>query len=374
MTINCNYCKRAVSGQYFEYEDGAVCCEACEARLCKCQLCGKPLPGGEELCEKCAASALRCDACSGLITGKYVKDSRGHLICNDCYQRMPRCERCAGPMKRWREWTQEGRTVKLCLDCFESVDRCCVCGAPLTRKYYEVSGPGSRKLCETCATQRDRCDFCALPLGGTTYEYPDGRQSCASCHASAVLDDRALLALERKARAYLSSRFGLKLRSPAQCPARLADAATIARLQRKRFVATPGFDGRERGLFESRVKETRRGEELVAREEDLKIWIESGLPGNDAHGTLVHELTHLWQFDNYPAGEVDPRYVEGLACFLQHHALVDLGASTEAEWVRTNPDPVYGGGYRLVAEIEARVGTTGTISAVLKAIAHHPHA
>jgi hypothetical protein len=311
----------------------------------------------------------RCSFCDNEIDGRYLEFEDGTLCCEACDARLPRCTRCARPAAELREFESADGSVRLCSTCWDETDRCWSCGIPLTGEYFITERAPDRKFCKQCMTERDKCDFCSSPVASGGHTYPDGRLSCNACRATAVTELTELQGLDSEARSFLTGRFGLKLRPSTECPVFLADADEIARLQHKRFIATPGFDARERGLFTSRVEERVRAGRVEERQEELAIYVETGLPRNETYSTCVHELTHLWQFDHFPGDrEPDRRFVEGLACWMQYHALLDRGARAEAEHVAANPDPIYGGGFRLVREIEEQCGADRTVGELLKRV------
>ena len=157
----------------------------------------------------------------------------------------------------------------------------------------------------------------------------------------------------------------MRLRELEQCPVKLAQPAELAALRDKSFTSTPGFEVRERGLFSASIVEQREGTRVVSSDETMSIYIESGLPENEAFGTIVHEHVHLWQLDNFPPRRWgERRMVEGLACWFQLHALLHRGATQEADCLRANPDPIYGDGLRMVIDLANRVGQANLLSEV----------
>jgi hypothetical protein len=310
-----------------------------------------------------------CNWCNQSINGKYVRYEDGDLCCESCRARISKCDRCGKPLRDGTRWTLENKTIELCGVCRSQTGYCTACAMPILKAIYTWPRYPDRKFCEKCAHRREQCDFCSAPMTSGGVVYSDGRMSCNECRSTAVTDQSELDGLDREARQWFAKRLGIVLRSPADCPARLADAAKITRLQGRHFAATPGFDPRESGLFQSSVKTRARGGKEISREEVLAVWVESGLPRQDAYGTLVHELGHLWQFQSIGQERTDRRLTEGSACWLQYHALLDRGAKVEAEIVASRRDPVYGEGFRAVQAIEEKYGLLGTLQIVLDRLA-----
>lgn len=364
MALSCDYCREAIEGRYVRYGDGTVCCVSCKSRLRACGLCGKPMTSRGEVCAACAVNAKRCTLCSGVITGKYWSFESAGVFCARCHDTAPRCARCGAPAVNPHKVAERGAEV-VCGRCWDEADRCAACEVVLTASYSTFGVDSTRKYCANCGERGERCDFCGAPVGKGGHRYGDGRASCVACRATAVVDRRALLDLEREARAWLQRRFGLRLRPASECPVELVSAKQLAKLQQKRFEATPGFDMRERGLFQASVTRRLQGDQEVGRTEVLAIYVEDGLPLAEAYGTMVHELAHLWQHDHFPEGDVDLRYVEGLACWVQYQALRDGGFTAAAARVEGRTDAVYGAGFRLVSDIERRVGAHRTLDEVV---------
>lgn len=364
MATSCDYCRQPIQGQYVRFGDGTVCCPSCKARLRACGLCGKPMTSRGKVCDACAVDAKRCALCDGVITGQYWTFESAGVFCARCHDAAPRCARCGAPAVNPHKVARRGAEV-VCGRCWDEAERCAACAVVLTGRYSTYGSDADRKYCASCTETGEKCDFCGAPVGKGGHRYRDGRASCAACRETAVVDHRTLLGLERDARAWLQRRLGVRLRPTSECPVELVSAKQLAKLQQKRFAATPGFDGRERGLFQAAVTRRLRGDQEVGRTEVLAIYVEDGLPLAEAYGTMVHELTHLWQHDHFPERDVDRRYVEGLACWMQYHALKDRGFSAAAERVEQRDDAVYGAGFRLVRDIERRVGPGGTLGEVV---------
>lgn len=429
MPLTCTYCSHTLSGRYRRWDDGVLCCSSCAEKHRACEACGRPNlheTASHTLCERCHPEVERCSVCTQPLLERYMKTERlgavclpcyegletcvrcqgpfvegvhdnGRAFCKPCYQTgercgicgeicvgtrwshprvahicktchdtLPHCQRCSAPTRAGRAIHPETPDAVLCTRCWLDAERCHACFAPLTTRYITFSHAPERKFCPNCYDQAKRCDFCAEPMReDAAHLYPDGRLSCEECRATAVTELRELRKLQAQARRWLQDTLALSPRSAADCPIHLVDSAGLARLQDKRFSATAGFDARERGLFVAHTRTLTRGDTVIRREENLSIYVESGLPRHEALGTMTHELIHLWQFDHFPQ-EVALEIVEGLACWAQYHILRDVGAERSAQRVAINPDPIYGGGYRELAAMEARVGKERTVATLLE--------
>ena len=128
------------------------------------------------------------------------------------------------------------------------------------------------------------------------------------------------------------------------CPVGLEHAASIARMNGRTFVPQPGFTPRLIGFFAASLATGATA-----------VFVEQGTPRSIAYGVVVHELTHLWQWHNWPRDR--PRvFTEGLAMWVEYHALLDAGAIHAARHAELYGDPVYGLGFRIALAAERDVG------------------
>jgi hypothetical protein len=211
---------------------------------------------------------------------------------------------------------------------------CSACREPLGWFGNLTEPPDPRVFCRSCAAG-DRCSLCGAPMGDRRHRWPDGREICHTCYSTAILDHADLVQLSSWARAWLSDT--LAMHTP-DVPLTFADPRTIAKLNATRFI---GGEPATRGLGMYRYQ---------ARD----LWLEHGLSRNLAFGALVHEWTHVWQFENWPGPwHIVP--MEGLAMWTEVHALRQLGAEVDA--VRAEAmGGVYGLGLLLYRQLETEVG------------------
>jgi hypothetical protein len=210
---------------------------------------------------------------------------------------------------------------------------CAVCHQPLTRSSWRL-GDG-RHWCDRHAGA-PTCRFCGFPL--TTSAAPasatDPDRCCADCDRTRVHGPEALAEHRRLLRAHMD---GLGLLLPAPTRIRLVPAAELAR------GAAPGARA---PLGETRWAWSRR-----RLSGPVTIRVVSGLPGHLFRRTLAHEFGHAAVVGARRGREIPVEILEGFAeCVALEHLrwLRDPYAVTQAQLLLDNPDPVYGGGLRLV--------------------------
>jgi hypothetical protein len=214
------------------------------------------------------------------------------------------------------------------------------CATNLPPTHHEAPDP--RWFCGPCVHADPRCDFCLVPLGKTPRNvWPDGRKACADCWSTAVTSTGELASLAAMARAWMQKR--LKMEMP-DCPCSLEHAAAIAKMHGRTFAPLPGFNPRTTGFFRKPVAGNAQ-----------RIFLEHGTPRSMAYGVLAHELTHLWQWHNWSHDRA-ATLVEGLAMWVEYHALLDAGAIFAARHSERYGDAVYGLGFRIALAAEKESG------------------
>ncbi len=302
-----------------------------------------------------------CNFCHSAVVGRYTQWQEGTVSCQACQATLPACRGCGLPVRQrkvgWlkRVFSGQAKSAPVCERCNASAVRCSACDDPIVESYtQEVDG--GRRFCAACSGSADQCDFCAVPVAKGAHRYSDGRRSCAVCRATAIAKLKQARPLIADARSFLTGRLQMPLRPESECEVKLVSARQLAKRLGKQFRSSPGYDHREKGLFTSNVSQRRQGDTVISETCDLAIYVETGLPRIECYGVLVHEFVHLWQFDAFPRHDVDRQLVEGLAEWARHRALMEMGATTSARRVERNDDPIYGGGFRLVRDLEGRYG------------------
>lgn len=161
------------------------------------------------------------------------------------------------------------------------------------------------------------------------------RKVCTDCAKRLLSRKEDLEPLVQQAKDYLCGTYGITL--PKKIPVKFVSASKIAKQMKKkprRF--------RYVGLAQSLTN---------------TVWVETNSPKEFILRTLVHELTHIWQFENIKCS--DQTVVEGHSSYMEvlsmrdmgYHALAD---ETEASLRRRTNDE-YGKGYVwLSKEMEGR--------------------
>lgn len=188
------------------------------------------------------------------------------------------------------------------------------------------------------------CDFCGAAMEPGSFEIlKDGRERCAECSKTAVRRLRDVRALYEESHGLLEKTFGITLRSPIRI--RVTNAKVIAREMGEEFKAGKGMDMRALGFARNRNGK-------------YDIYLETGAPRDALRSTIVHELTHIWQYENWDNQEIVSRYgedmrstvYEGMAVWTEAQLMRCTGQEGRAkryEYGRLQCDDAYGNGLRL---------------------------
>ena len=129
------------------------------------------------------------------------------------------------------------------------------------------------------------CDFCGVELAGGEYEVlKDGRERCNHCSSTALRTGEAFKEVFKMVLRNMEIFYGIKINTAIKV--RMTDAGTIAKHFGEDFVPTPGMDGRTLGFAQKDSS-------------GYSIYIENGSPKLAAMATIAHELTHIWQYQNW---------------------------------------------------------------------------
>ncbi len=185
------------------------------------------------------------------------------------------------------------------------------------------------------------CDFCGAVLEGSYDLLDDGRERCSECSKEAITKLKDFKKLYKKTRKQMEKIFGIKLK--AKITIKTCNAQKIAEELGETFTPSARFDGRTLG-FAYRYGGSN------------DIFIENGAPAVETAKTLVHEMTHIWQYANLPDlfGNVsDPEAIEGMAVWAEVQYLASIGLKARAKdyvYSRLMQDNEYGKGLKRYLE------------------------
>ena len=192
------------------------------------------------------------------------------------------------------------------------------------------------------------CDFCAKPLEPDHFTVlKDGRERCPECGATAVKTRKAFKRVYSQTLDEMERAFNIKIDVPIRI--RMANARKVNEEEggKSTFTPTPAFDGRVLGYAQ------KKGSEYL-------LMVENGAPEWNMKQTLVHELTHIWQFTHWNDSQVEHLtkgdwdlhglLYEGMAVWSEVQYLVAMGEKEKAIRYKRNRDcdpSVYGVGMAL---------------------------
>ena len=134
------------------------------------------------------------------------------------------------------------------------------------------------------------CDFCGRPLSGIQHEVlADGRERCSVCSHSAVRSAEEFRKILAASLRNMHSFFGVQIDKPVHI--QMVNARKLHRKLGKTFIPTGKHDGRILGV-------------AIRDRDGYSVLVENGAPRIQANMTLVHELTHIWQYLNWDAQEI----------------------------------------------------------------------
>lgn len=233
------------------------------------------------------------------------------------------------------------------------------------RKYLRVRGWSNNSL--TLARKREvlartkmdltavnHCDFCGLPLSGVSYErLNDGRVRCNDCSSSAIAKPDDFRELFCRTLGMMEDFFEIRYRVPIRV--KMADARTVAKGAGMIFKPSTGVAPRVLGFAQRKNGK-------------YSLLVENGSPRLATIDTMVHEMTHIWQYLNWDDKQIASIYgmndascsgiardivYEGMAMWASIQYLYQIGETFYAmqqEALAEMRQDVYGIGFRLYQE------------------------
>ncbi|MBM7097535.1 hypothetical protein JSY36_17515 [Bacillus sp. H-16] len=164
------------------------------------------------------------------------------------------------------------------------------------------------------------CSFCGVVFKAVYYEKTDDKRVwCIDCRESAVNYERELKPMYEKLRTFLATEFNVELRRDYLC-VELKSAKDLHEANSLPF--TPENPGRM------------VGQASLDEENNIKVMIENGAPRLQTYMTLVHELTHVWQYDNLNLTYMTLDEIEGFATWVEICLAEHFHEHTYVEWFK----------------------------------------
>ncbi len=263
--------------------------------------------------------------------------------------RPPECKYC-GKKITGRYIVSEGYNYHV--KCYENhiALRCALCGGIINDEYFEdfwgntvhSKHKGEVPQCEYCRR------FISDEISKGGVEYDDGRKVCGICREHAVDDVAYAEAVKTKLTKTLKGQ-GIDIVG-VEVPLYLVNKSTMTELSAGSHADPLGF---------THYEQTSYAGGIIA-ERSFKIYMLNGLPRFEFISALAHELMHVWMFTNAPT-DIDPVLREGscnYAAFLIIRNYPDKEARFVVDNMTSDPNPVYGEGFRRVKKYVDRHGVS----------------
>lgn len=212
----------------------------------------------------------------------------------------------------------------------------------------------------------NHCDFCGLPISGVSFErLNDGRVRCNDCSSTAINKVEDFRDLFFETLEMVEGYFNIKYKVPINV--KVTDAKEVNKGAGRIFKPSTEQTSRVLG-FARAYKGT------------YSLVIENGSPRLAATDTIVHEMTHIWQYLNWNRSEIAEYYgmksdacsakaldivYEGMAMWVSVQYLYQIGEfyyAAKQEALAESRSDVYGIGFRLFKEEYPFVKDTSLLS------------
>ena len=185
------------------------------------------------------------------------------------------------------------------------------------------------------------CDFCGCELSGMDYDIlGDGRERCPSCSRTAVKDADEFARIHASVMRNLKLFFGIRINAPVHI--QMVNSRKLHKALGMSFVPSGQYDGRVLGV-------------AIKDKNGYSILIENGAPRLQSTMTMVHEMTHIWQYLHWDAKEIRNQYgdselevYEGMAKWVEiqyTYMLNEVEAAKREELITRCREDAYGYGF-----------------------------
>ena len=353
--LTCHRCKKPIHGKYYSSK-GLLFHEHCFT----CGLCDKPINGDFTLNDYAPyhpdcylkTKNLVCAYCGKVLDRKWV-EHEGERYHPSCYKNHVElhCDICGLPING-KYIEHDGIYHDACYK-KNKLPACVVCLKPIEGRHL-VDAWGSKahtnhggidvKLCESCGRIISKQNS----HGGMTYA--DGRIICGICLETAVTDQKRSSEEQITVTGIFSS-VGIA-GIPKNIPLNLVDLNGLKQQSDGMYNAS------SRGFTRSNRYTQPNGQLRT----DHTIYILSGLPMIEFTAILAHEMLHVWLFSQKIV--LSDRETEGF-CNLGAMLVLQRSGTPFSrillKKLETNPDPVYGNGFRIMRKKVNRLGWDGLL-------------
>lgn len=312
-------------------------------RVMKCLQCGKNIKSGD----------------------RYLRANDGKIFCGkQCYARyferaFPRCAICRRIVTKGYS-SKDGKKSYCSMECLKKTwPKCSLCGTPAASGIM-IGGSDGKFFCPQCAA-KPKCFCCDLP--GNCSKLTDGRDICAKCAETAVMDMDAALPVINDVRKTMRDRFNLYTEHDIKF--KLIDIDKLKKL-------TPvEHTGMELGLYhyqetieETVLKGTSIWGKVISKTKDRKreesyiIFLLYGMSKQKLIEVTAHELGHDWMQEFYPNIR-EFKIKEGWAEYVAFLVNEAYGQKYMNSRINDNPDYTYGDGFRMIRDIVEKDGMNG---------------
>ena len=189
------------------------------------------------------------------------------------------------------------------------------------------------------------CDFCGAEINGVEYEVlKDGRERCTHCSRTAIKSEEELKKLYSEVVSTMEAFYSITIKAPISV--KMVNSKKLHKAIGRSFVPTGGYDGRVLGFARQEKDNT------------YTLYIENGAPRMQSIMTMVHEMTHIWQYLNWDRKVIRKTYgkaqeleiYEGMAMWseIQYAYLMGESGTALREEVNTIArNDEYGRGFRM---------------------------
>lgn len=277
-------------------------------------------------------AARICHGCGQAVVGDAVR-AQGRVW----HPAHFRCASCGEAIDDGHYHTVDGATFHV--SCYREriAPRCANCRQPLSHVY--MTNDWGERFCESHLDEWPRCTFCGRLAPGD--DAATAHPRCRACAAVAIEDPDLAQRLLGTLIGWLRDE-GVTLDRPVRF---------LAQLVERHDLTDPDPDKPD---ALGRAYTTQRGNEPIR----LELMLLRGMPSPMFEGVAVHELGHAWLACRDVVA-LPPWAEEGFCEWISHRWYTGRGtveAGNYARRVETNDNPIYGGGFRRLRELEQRLG------------------